>query len=424
MQSQVNDVSPVVKQLNVVVDGATLTRELDKAYRKVGDKARIPGFRAGRIPRQVLEHHFRGQVESEVLGRVIGDAYRQAIQEHKVEPVAQPEINAGEFVPGQDFSFTARVEVKPHIDLKDYKGLSAKATTPSVDDQAVEAEIERLRQQVSTIAPVEGRDTVQAHDLVTTNFSGTVDGEGFSGGQGSAYVIEPGAGRFLKEVEDALVGKKVGESFEVDAKLPDTFRAKEVAGKTAHFKVTVAELKTRNMPALDDDFAKDLGDYEGLEDLRKKLRESLEQRAKEQAEGQTREELMTQLIEKNPFELPPSLVERQIDAQVYRSVGRLNPQQLQRMGLDRGKVREDMREGATRLVRGSLLLEAIANAEKLEVSETDVEEYFAKTATATGQPVQRVRAAFVGDRREDLKVRLRSEKALDFLVKNANITPA
>jgi trigger factor len=422
MSSQLAEISPVVKQLNVVVDGQSITKELDKAYRKLGEQVSIKGFRQGKIPRQVLERYYRKDVEQDVLGKLIGEAFRDAVVEHKMEPVANPDINVGEFVPGQDLSFSARVEVRPTISLKDYKGLPATEPAWSVSDEDVERAVEEKRLLSSTVVPVEGRDTVQEHDLCTCNFSSAVDGVEYVGGQGSAYVIEPGAGIFVKGVEDALVGKKLGEAFEVDAQLPESFRNREVAGKVAHFKVTVTDLKTRQMPTLDDEFAKDVGDFEGLADLRKKLREDLEKQAKSHAEEKAKEELIKLLIDRNPFELPPSLVERQIDASLYSMVGRLNADQMSRLGLDRQKLREDLREGAVRSVRTVLLLEAVADEEKIELPPDELELYFHRTAMATGQAIHRVREAFRNeDRLTELKARMRRERALDLVYKAATI---
>jgi len=367
MSSQVADISPVVKQLNVTVDGGVLTRELDKAYAKLSGTAKIKGFRQGKIPRQVLERYYRRDVESDVLNRVISDEYRRAILENKINPVGQPQIQAAEFIAGQDLQFTAKVEVKPAITLTTYKGLTATRDVKPLGETEINAEIERLRQSVSTIGPVTDRDVVKAGDLCTTNYYGTIDDAGFAGGSGSAYVIEQGAARFFKEIEDALVGKKVGDAFEVDAVIPDNFRNKDVRGKTAHFKVTVTELKQRNVPALDDEFAKDLGDYESLADLKDKTQKSLQVRNQESVDNDIREQLVGQLIEKNAFELPPSLVERQIDARLYPILGRMSPEQIKRMNVDRNQMREEQREIAVRQIRGALLLEALSEQEKLAV---------------------------------------------------------
>ncbi|MBI5498556.1 MAG: trigger factor [Deltaproteobacteria bacterium] len=422
MQASVAELSPVVKQLNVVVEGDRLIKELDKAYRKLSGTAKIKGFRQGKIPRQVLERYFRQEVEREVIGKVLSDAYSEAVKTTQIEPIANPEIQAGEFVPGQDFQFSAKVEVRPTITLKSVKGLSATRIAKKVDDETVENEIKNLQQQMATIQPVTDRETAEKGDLCSLNFLGLVDDAPFQGGTGSSYVVEPGAGRFFKEVEDALPGKKVGEQFSVDLKIPDDFRAEAVRGKAAKMSVTVVELKKRVMPALDDEFAKDVGDYENLADLRTKLRAALEKRYKDEADRDLTEALMSLLIEGNPFDLPPSMVERQIDNRILQQLSRIPPQQLQRMSLNRERLREDARDAAIRQVRGALLLEAVAKQENLTVSEEDVEQEFARLAELNSMTVDRVRGQFAGERRDDLKTRLKTDKAIGWLKQNADIT--
>lgn len=421
MQSQVSEISPVIRQVKVTVEGERLVKELDKAYLRLGQTARIKGFRQGKIPRQVLERYYRKDVEGDVLNRVITDSYRQAIISNNLAPVANPDIQAGEFIAGQDFQFIAKVEVRPAITLATYKGLTAKRTQRVVSDAQVDKEIEDLRVRVSSLQPVTDRDTVQKGDLCTTNFHGTVDGNPFVGGTGQAYVIEVGAGRFVPGVEAGLEGKKVGVAFELDADLPADFRNKDVAGKTAHWTITVSEVKVRQMPALDDEFAKDVGDYENLADLKKKLRERAENAAKGETEREVSESIMAALIDKNPFEVPPSMVERQIDYSLYQLLGRLPPEQVKRMKLDPVRLREDARDRSVRQVRGALLLDAVANAEKIDITDEHVEEQFQKLADSSGQPLERVRAAYTGERRDELRARLRNDKALDFLVKHAQI---
>ena len=186
MQAQVAEISPVIKQLNVVVEGDRLIKELNKAYARLSQTAKIAGFRQGKIPRQVLERYYKKDVEGDVLGRVISDAYREAVVQTRLEPVAQPEIQAGEFVPGQDFTFSAKVEVRPAITLKNYKGLATTRSVKQVTDALVDAEIERARTQVSTLQPVTDRETIEKGDLATCNFVGTVDDTPFVGGTGSA----------------------------------------------------------------------------------------------------------------------------------------------------------------------------------------------------------------------------------------------
>ena len=419
MKSECQTISPVMRKLDVTIDGEQIIKEIDKAYRKLGQRVTIQGFRKGKVPRVVLEQHYKAEVESDVLSHLIGDAYKEAVDEHKLHPVNQPQIKAGEFIPGQDFRYSAEVEIRPDIEIKSFKGLSATRSELRVaTDDEVAKELDRLRQRLTQVVPVENRDVVEKGDLVLCNFNGTVDGESFKGGQSVGYVIDTVEYNYLHGICEALPGKKLLDSFEVDASIPEGFHNKDVAGKRAHYKVTPTQIKRKQLPELDDEFAKDLGDYDNLQELRDKIRGELNQRYTDEHEDSYKKAVVDALIVENPFDVPPSLIERQIDVMLYQSVGRLPPEQLQAMGIDVAKVRDELRESAQWKVRRGMLLERIADLENIQAGKADVDKRIQELAEKLKQPVAKIRSAYQGEHAEELAFSIRLEQALKLVIDN------
>ncbi|HEY1098664.1 MAG TPA: trigger factor, partial [Myxococcota bacterium] len=281
-RSEIKELSSIERELAITVPGDTVAKELDRAYRELSGKVKLKGFRQGKVPRYVLEQFYKGQTEQQVLEKVVNNSFREAITTHNVNPVANPTIQApGELIPGMDFAYSAKIEIKPTIALKPYAGLALKKTTYTVSDADVDAEIEKLRESMAKVAPVEGRDVVAQGDLVETNWSGTVDGEPVKGLSGIAYVIEIGGGVFpYKAAEQALVGKKLGEDVTVDVVLPADFRIESLREKTAVFKMRPLTIKQKTLPTVDDEFAKDVSEkIESLAQLKSTIKEDLEKAA-------------------------------------------------------------------------------------------------------------------------------------------------
>ena len=416
MKSECQEISPTERQLDVVIDGDAILKELNRAYGRVGRQVRIPGFRQGKVPRQVLERHYKAEVENDVLSKLINDSYGEAVGEHKLHPVNQPRIDNQEFIPGQDFRYSARIEVQPEVVLNKYTGLSVAKVEAEFDDKVVEEELLRQQGYHAQVLPIEDRDLVEAGDLVVCNFTGTVDGEKFQGGSGQGFTIDTGAEEFIPEIVSALVGKKLNEAFELDFTLAEDFKNEDVAGKEAHFEVTPIQLKRKQLPELDDEFAKDLGDFESLEDWRTKTREDLQFKADEDAKLAFRDNVVKALIEANPVDVPPTMIERQLDLMVYQNFGGIPVEQLRKMGLDPNKLREDMRDTALLRVRKGMLLETIADKEEIEISKDQLDAKFVELAERLKQPEKKIRAAYKGEHIDELKFNMRLDKALDLVI--------
>ena len=429
IQSDMKQLSSVERELSIVIPGSEVVKELDRAYRELSTKVKLKGFRQGKVPRYVLEQYYKQDTEQKVLERIVGLSFREAVKTHSIEPVDNPKIEAaGELIPGMDFRFSAKVEVKPAIELKQWKGLEIKRTKHNASDDDVSKELEELRERQAKVVPVEGRDTVQQGDLVETNWSGTVEGEHMKGLSGISYVIEVGGGVFpYKEAEQALVGKKVGDSFHVDVKLPEDFRVEAARGKTADLNVKVLGIKSKTLPALDDELAKDVDDsVETLQQLKDKIKADLASTAEARTTAETRDAAIAALIDKNPFDVPSSLIERQAEQIAIDRLSRLPQQQAEMIWqAQHVRLKEDARPMATKQVRVSLILEELVKAESITITDADVDAHIEKIAKDVGSDVKTVRKVYTKGRRiDELKFQLSTNRMLDRVIEEAKVSEA
>jgi trigger factor len=427
IRSEIKELSTVERELAIVVPGDAVAKELDRAYRELSGKVRLKGFRPGKIPRYVLEQYYKAETEKQVLEKVVNTSFRQAIKNHDVAPVNNPAIQApSEIIAGMDFAYSAKVEVKPVIEIKSWKGLKLDKTVYTVGDKDVDSELSRLRESHAKVAPVEGRDTIQQGDLVETNWSGTVDGEPVKGLSGVAYVIEIGGGVFpYKEAEQALVGKKLGEDLSVDVRLPADFRVESLRDKTAVFKMRPLTIKEKTLPALDDEFAKDVSEeLETLAQLKDKIRAEVEKVSEQRTKNQVRDAVIAAMIEQNPFEVPASLIDRQCEQLVVDRLQRLPQQQAEMVWQMQGqRLKEEARPQATKTVRISLLLEELVRQEDIKVTEAELEAHLEKMATELNTPLKTVKQVFAKDNRlDELEFQLATQKALDAVIQAASLT--
>ena len=419
MKVQVEELSPIEKKLSIEVENARVAEELTRAYTALSKQVKLPGFRQGKVPRRILEQRYREQVEDEVIQRVVQNAWLEAAREHKVEAVAPPQVtNNSGLKADAPFSFEARVEVKPKVEAKDYQGLSLTRSSTQVEDKEVDDRLTQLRESMARLEPVEGRDTAQMGDFATVDYEASVEGKEFPGSKANDVTVELAPGELVESNVAALEGTKVGDTKELDYAFPADYRVEDVKGKTARFKFTVKGLKKKVVPELNDDFAKETGEAQTLEELRGKIRGDLEQGKRNKAQGEERDALLKALIERNTFEVPKSMVERTIDNMLenrLRAMARMgmDPRQL---NLDFAKLREDLREEATKEVKGALLIEAIAQKENIQASDADVEKKLEELAKEAKQDISVVRKYFKGaNEREGLSLRLREEKTIEFL---------
>ncbi|MBI5544790.1 MAG: trigger factor [Deltaproteobacteria bacterium] len=422
----VEEVSPIERRIKVEVEPERVVAELDKTYRKLSRQVRVPGFRPGKVPRRILEVRFKQQVEGDVIQSLVEQTYREAVVAHsELAPVSPPKVTSDELKVGEPFRFQAHVEVRPKVDPKDYEGLELKKAPVAIADAQVDAEIDRLRQAMSQLTPVEGRTVAEKGDFAVVHYDGMVDGKQFAGGKADNVTVELVPGDFGEGNVEALIGAAIGETREVPHTFPADHRLAELAGKVATFKITLDSLKQKKLPEVDDAFAKEVGAGQTLAELKDRIRKDLTERETEKVEHESRSQLLQQLIAKNPFDVPGSMIDRTVERMIQGALERFTRQGIdpRKMQIDFDRLRESLRPQAETEVRGALLMDAIATKEKIEAKPEDLEERVKKLADKIKAPVEKVRAQVIGqDGGEALGHQVREEKTLAFLEAKAKIS--
>ena len=397
---------------------------LDQAFKKVVKQVQVPGFRKGKVPRKIFDKRFG--VESlyqDAVDIVLPDAYTKAVEETGIEPIDQPNVDIEQIEQGKDLIFTANVTVKPEVALGEYKGLEVEEQDTTVTDEDVEQEIEHQREHHAELI-VKEEGNVENGDTVVMDFEGFIDGEAFDGGKAENQSIEIGAGQFIPGFEEELIGKASGEETEIKVTFPEDYHAEELAGKEATFEVKIHEIKEKELPEMDDEFAKDVDEeVESLEELKTKKKEELESQKKQDAENETRESLITQASDNAEVDVPSAMVDTELDRMVKEFEQRLQMQGMtmemyqQFSGQDESALREQMRDDAAKRVKTNLVLEAIFNSEDLEVNDEDAEAELEKMASMYGSDVDQLKQ-MLGGNMDALKEDLKYQKAIDFLVEH------
>jgi trigger factor len=427
MKIEVESVSPVERKVTIEVDPDRVAKELERAYLGLGRRVKLRGFRPGKAPRKVLERHFRSEVEGEVAEKIVQSTFAEAVRVESIDVVAPPHVSITEGVAeGKPLRYTARVEVKPKLSPKDYKGLEVTRRPPSVTDDDIAAEITKIQDSMAQLVPVEGRFDAQEGDWAVIDHEGTIDGKPFEGSRAEGVTVKVAPGAVSDGNLEALKGKKIGDTVEIEEPFAADHRSAELRGKVARMNVTLKSLRTRQVPQVDDALAKSLGveGVETLEQLRARIRADLEKREARRAENELRDALVKAALEKNEFEVPPALVERAIDAMLEGAAERFARQgiDLRSLQLDYARMRADLREQALLQVRGRLLLDAIAEAEKVEVSDEDVVAEITRIAGELGIPLAKAQQQMRGNEARDaLRIKIREDKALAVLSSAANV---
>ncbi|WP_342472255.1 trigger factor [Metasolibacillus sp. FSL H7-0170] len=414
--------------LTIEVPAEKVNKALDEAFAKVVKQINVPGFRKGKMPRPMFEKRFGVEaLYQDALEIIIPDAYANAIDEAGIEPVDFPEIDGTEnFAKGEDFTFTATVTVKPEPKLGDYKGLEVTKLPIEVTDEEVEAQIEAELAKKAELEIKEDEAIIEG-DTAVIDFEGFVGDEAFEGGKGSDYPLEIGSGSFIPGFEEQLVGVKAGEEKDVVVTFPEEYHAAELAGKEATFKVTVKEVKTKVLPELDDEFAKELdSEVESVEALRAKIKETTAAQKEADSEAALRDELVEKAAENAEIDIPQAMINSEVDRMVQEFEQRLQMQGMnlelyyQFSGQNEAALREQMTADAESRVRVSLTLEAIAAAEKIEVFEEDIKAELEKMSAQFGMTVDQITAALGGT--SVLENDIRTQKTVELLVESAKIS--
>jgi trigger factor len=425
MQIQVEDVSPVEKKLAVEIPWDRVREKLDHAYKELGRGVQLRGFRKGKVPRSVLERMFGKQVQLEVAKELVQESFLHAAREHKLEPVAEPVVEDAAIRPGENFKYSARVEIRAPVEVKDWAGLLLERRPVEVADQEVEHALEHKRLMQTEYKAIEGRKESAASDVLIVSLKGTV-GEFPVDRPEVTIDLGDAAHEPLPGMVNALLGIPVdAKDHAITLEVPADTPQKEIAGKTAKLSVTIRDIREKQVPALDDEFAKDTGEADTLEDLKTKLRADLAKQAGERIDREVRQAALKALVAKNPVAVAPALVERGIDSQLERTRLSLMMQgiDMDKSGVDTQSLREKLRDTAAEEIRGQLILEALADAENLAVTDEEMNAKIAEMAVAREKTPAKMRAEL--DREgslDSLRWRLRQEKALDLVVSRATIT--
>ncbi|MCA0992523.1 trigger factor [Pseudalkalibacillus hwajinpoensis] len=413
--------------LTVEVDAAEVNNALDEAFKKVVKQVNVPGFRKGKMPRSLFEKRFG--VESlyqDALDIILPKAYSEAIDESGIEPVDRPEVDVEQMEKGQNLIFKATVTVKPEVKLGEYKGLEVEEQDTNVTDEEVEAELKSLQEKQAELVVVEDGE-LQEGDTAVIDFEGFLGEEPFEGGKGDNYSLEIGSNTFIPGFEEQLIGEKAGAEKEVKVTFPEEYHAENLAGQEATFKVKIHDIKRKELPELDDEFAKDVNEeVETLDELKKTTKENLEKQKAEDADVQKKDSLIEKAAENSEIDLPSAMVDAEVDRMLQEFEQRLQQQGMnlemyyQFSGQDEKALREQMQEDAEKRVRTNLTLEAIADAENVEVSEEEVNEELSKMAAMYNMEEEQIRSMLTMQGGTDaLKGDLRIRKAIDVLVDNS-----
>lgn len=415
--------------LTVEVDASQVDAALDQAFKKVVQKVQVPGFRKGKVPRKMFESRFG--VESlyqDALDILLPAAYGQAVRETGIEPVDRPEVDVEQMEKGKNLIFKATVTVKPEVKLGDYKGLTIEEKDFTVTDETVDAELKRMQERHAELVAVE-EGAAQEGDIVVIDFEGFQDGVAFEGGKAEDYSLELGSGTFIAGFEEQLVGLAIGDEKEIKVTFPEEYHSPNLAGKEAVFKVKLNSLKRKNLPVLDDEFAKDVSEFDTLEELKADTKKKLEEKAAQEKEQYVREQLVLKAAENAEIDLPAVMVEHELDQMVNEFGQRLQYQGMtlelyyQFSGMDESQLRDQLRADATSRVRTSLTLEAIGKAEKIEATEEDVTEELNKLAGVYGRPADELRKIFTAqDNMLALYSDVQIRKTVDFLVAQSKVS--
>jgi len=422
MEVQYEKTGPCNGKLEVTVPAEDVNKAFDKVYKQFQKSAKIPGFRPGKAPQNILEMHYGSAVKSEVESILVGDSLRDAIIENKIDTIARPQVELGQLKKGSAFSYSAALELRPEIELQSYKELKIKEVVAEVADEDVDNELQRLREQSAQMVPVMVRDEVQKGDHVLLDYAGTIDGEPFDGGSAQNAMIEVGGDQYLAEFSGALEGLKVPITVQVPVTFPDDYGAEQLRGKKAVFEMQAKEIKTKELPNLDDEFAADLGE-ESLDALKSKIQERMLTGKKTEADNEQRQQMLKALVEINPFEVPESMVLSQSDriiagaaAQIQQMTGQKFP--IADMDLD--GLRAENRENAEFQVRSGLLLLEVAKAEELEVADADIDAHIQGILQGAGEHGERIAAFYrAPEERDRLRYKLLEDKTIQFLLESA-----
>lgn len=413
-------------QLTIEVDADQVAVALDKAFKKVAGKINVPGFRKGKVPRSIFEAKFG--VESlyqDALDIILPEAYMEAVQQNDIIPVDRPEVDVQQFAKGQALQFTATVAVKPEVQLGEYKGIEVEEKSNEVTPEEVQAELERLQQRHAELVVIE-EGAAENGDTVVIDFDGYVDGVAFEGGKSEKYSLELGSGSFIPGFEEQVVGLSAGEEKDVNVNFPEDYHSEDLKGKAAVFKIKLHDIKRKNLPELDDEFAKDVSEFDTLDEFKEDIVKRLQDRKTKSNQQDIESTVVEKAAQAAEVEIPNAMIETEVEQMFKDFANRLQMQGMdlnmyfQFTGQNEDVVKEQMKGDAEKRVRNNLVLEAISKVENIEASEEELTEELEKMAQQYQRSLDEIRTILSANGNLDsLKGELTVKKTVDFLVENS-----
>ena len=425
MSLQVEKLEKNMVKLTIEASTEEFNAAVEKAYQKNRGKISVQGFRKGKAPRTIIEKMYGANIFFEDAANIIiPDAYEKAAKESDLEIVSQPEIDVVQIEKGKPFIFTATVAVKPEVTLGEYKGIEVDKAEIEVTEEDINTELDRVREQNSRTSTVEDR-AIENNDIAVIDFEGFVDGEAFEGGKGTDYSLVIGSHSFIDTFEEQLIGKKAGEDVEVNVTFPEEYQAKELAGKPALFKVTVKEVKVKELPELNDEFAQDVSEFETLADYKEDIKKNLYDREHTAAMSAREEAVVDKVIENATMEIPDPMIDTQVRqmaedfARRIQSQGLSMEQYFQFTGMDPKKFLDQIKPQALKRIQSRLVLEAIVKAENIEVSDEEMEKELEGMAAAYKMELDKIKELMGENEKKAMILDIAVQKAVDFITEAA-----
>ena len=412
-------------KLSFVVEAAKFEDAIQKVYTKSAKYFNIPGFRKGKAPYSFIEKQYGAQIFYEdAFNEVVPGIFEEELKKANIEAVSKPEIDITQMEKGKDLIFTATIQTKPEVTLGKYKGIELKKVEYNVKDEDIDAELSKMQERNARLVSVTNR-AVKKNDTTVIDFEGFVDGKAFEGGKAENHELVIGSNTFIPGFEDQIIGMKIDEEKDINVKFPEEYFSKDLAGKDAVFKVKLHEIKQKDLPKLDDEFAKDVSEFDTLADLKNSIKEKLEEENKNKVKYETEEEAIKAVCDNVKLDIPSGMIETEVDNMVKDIEQRLAyqglklDQYLKMMNKNEADMRKEFEEQAGIQVKTKLVLEAIVNAEKIEASDKEVKEKLEEMAAAYGRKAEDL------EKNESIKLyvaeTLKTEKAISFIVDNAKI---
>ena len=423
MDLKLEKIEKNVVKMEITVPAEKFNEAVQRSYHKNCGKFNVPGFRKGKAPQAIIEKYYGESVFYEdAVNFACDETYPEAVDENNLSPVDYPELDIKQIKKGEDFIYTAKVTVKPEVALGEYKGVEAKKAKYPVADEDVDVKINEMRDKNARIKTKEN-GIIDNGDIAVIDFEGFIGENAFEGGKGENYELAIGSHTFIEGFEEQLIGKKTGENVDVNVKFPDNYRSEELKGKDALFKVTVKEVKNKELPALDDEFAKDVSEFDTLDELKKDIREKLEENNSQREKNEYEEEVIKKVTDAAEVEIPEIMIQKEVDYMVRDLDMRLKYQGLdiekyaEMMNTTVDAVKNDFKEVAANRVKTNLVLEAIAKAENIEVTDEEIEKRAEEIAKNYGtKDIDKIKDSILKSEKSIIKDELANNKVIDLIV--------